>query len=110
MASWKRSLCDGDAHDCLRAYFIPCYVFGQTRYRLERIERHENPLDLEGYKAPNEACRDWIFFALPFGMICSPRPRDAVIFRRLSLSATDSNPARRHQLFGLHLERDPPDS
>jgi hypothetical protein len=67
MASWKRSLCDGGLHDCLRAYLIPCCVFGQTRYRLERIECHENPLDLEGYRSSNGPCWDWFFFALPLG-------------------------------------------
>lgn len=86
MASWKRSLCDADAHDCLQAYFTPFYVFGRTRYRLERIDRHENPLDLEGYKSSNEACWDWFFFALPFGMVCPSYSRNALISGRSSLA------------------------
>lgn len=72
MASWKRSLCDGEAHDCLRAYFTPCCVFGQTRYRLERIDSNDNPLDLDGYKTSNAACWDWFFFALPLGIVSIP--------------------------------------
>jgi len=67
-SSWKRSLFDGDIHDRLRAYCTPCYVYGLTRYRLERIDHHDDPLDLKGYKASNSACLDWLFFSFPFGL------------------------------------------
>ena len=70
MASWKRSLFDGDVHDCLRAYFTPCSVFGQTRYRLDRIDRNADPLDRDDYKPSKSACWDWCALAFP---LCKTR-------------------------------------
>ncbi|KAB5575442.1 hypothetical protein GE09DRAFT_593304 [Coniochaeta sp. 2T2.1] len=71
MASWNRSLFDGDAHDCLQAYFTPCCVFGLTRYRLERIDRNADPLDLDDYNTSNSACWDWCALAFPLCISCS---------------------------------------
>ncbi|KAJ9129348.1 hypothetical protein NKR19_g10404 [Coniochaeta hoffmannii] len=42
----------------------------QTHYRLDRIDRHEDPLDLDGHKTSNGACWDWCFFAVPFAIFC----------------------------------------
>lgn len=73
MASWKRSLYfGGGVGGCLQAYFAACCVFGQTRYRLERIDRHEDPLDLDGHSTCNGACRNWFIFALPLGIVFTP--------------------------------------
>jgi Cys-rich protein (TIGR01571 family) len=53
---------EGDA--CPWGVFIPCSQFGKTRYRLARLDRHQDPFELhdddnDGYHACNSACCQW---------------------------------------------------
>jgi hypothetical protein len=103
MASWKRSLWDGSARDRLSAYFTPCIVFGKTRYRLDRISRHEDPLDLEDYRAMNAACCDCLFLCLPLGI--SSLSTQILRLTRISNSRLL---IYRYYVFRYHFERDLP--
>ncbi|KAJ4411243.1 porphobilinogen deaminase [Neurospora sp. IMI 360204] len=63
---WKISLYDaGDDMDCPRACFLPCDMFGRTRYRLNLIRQGHDPLELTDYKDFNPTC--WKFFGLCTG-------------------------------------------
>ncbi|KAK0635805.1 hypothetical protein B0T17DRAFT_612620 [Bombardia bombarda] len=59
---WKNGLCDpGDDGDCPRSCFIGCDQFGRTRYRLQQLDHHQDPLDLTNYKGCNPTCWDYCF-------------------------------------------------
>lgn len=66
---WKTRLCDtGDDGDCPRSCCIGCDQLGRTRYRLDRVDLHEDGLDLTHYKECNGPC--WIYFCLCVGTLC----------------------------------------
>ncbi|KAK3948581.1 hypothetical protein QBC32DRAFT_408518 [Pseudoneurospora amorphoporcata] len=63
---WKISLYDpGDDMDGVRAYLLPCDLFGRTRYRLNLMGQGHDPLDLTDYQEFNPTC--WKFFGLCIG-------------------------------------------
>ncbi|KAM7218934.1 hypothetical protein V8F06_005670 [Rhypophila decipiens] len=54
---WRSPLCDsGHGCDCPRAYFLGCVQFGRTRYRLDRLDHGEDPLDMVEYTTCNVPC------------------------------------------------------
>ncbi|KAM7186107.1 hypothetical protein V8F33_012019 [Rhypophila sp. PSN 637] len=63
---WRSPLCDsGHGCDCPRAYFLGCVQFGRTRYRLDRLDHGEDPLDMVEYTTCNMPC--WKYCLLCFG-------------------------------------------
>ncbi|KAK3359211.1 hypothetical protein B0T25DRAFT_90237 [Lasiosphaeria hispida] len=62
---WKTKLYDPGEHgDCPRSCFIGCDQFGRTHHRLRQVDRHEDPLDLSGYKECNSNCWDYFFLCI----------------------------------------------